>query len=224
MKPFAVTLSVRNNLLKERRIGLNLTIRELAERSGVGYADLCALESMRESPLRVRHMCRSVECVKAASAITKYRCKAHKIDDSILSEPLKRRWSKDAEKLALFFGCAEYDLWPDEILAVKTAKAEVKMSAFDVATLIPALEPIALPDDVIDQNEKRQAIEGVLATLNKREAGLLRMRFGIDDDAHTKTETAAKLKLSKSRVDQIENMALRKLRHPRRSKSLAPWR
>lgn len=54
IKPFEVTLTVRNNRLKQRRLELNLSARQLAENVGIGYHLYCAYESMRTSPIAVR--------------------------------------------------------------------------------------------------------------------------------------------------------------------------
>lgn len=63
----------------------------------------------------------------------------------------------------------------------------------------------------------RQVIESVLATLNEREANVLRLRFGFDTDhAYTLEEIGEVLGVTRERVRQIEVKALRKMRHPAR--------
>lgn len=66
-----------------------------------------------------------------------------------------------------------------------------------------------------------QIIESILDTLGAREAEILKMRFGIiGDKAMTLEEVGAHYGLSKERIRQIENKAIRKLRHPARAKML----
>ena len=67
---------------------------------------------------------------------------------------------------------------------------------------------------------KEQLVE-VLQTLTPREEKVLRLRFGIDD-GHTRTleEVGKEFKVTRERIRQIEAKALRKLRHPSRSKKL----
>lgn len=67
---------------------------------------------------------------------------------------------------------------------------------------------------------KEQLVD-VLQTLTPREEKVLRLRFGIDD-GHTRTleEVGKEFKVTRERIRQIEAKALRKLRHPSRSKKL----
>ena len=60
-----------------------------------------------------------------------------------------------------------------------------------------------------------------LKTLTPREEEVLRMRFGlIDGKPHTLEEVGKKFDVTRERIRQIESKALRKLRHPSRSKKL----
>ena len=52
MKTFEVEVRVRNNLLRERRRMLGLTIKEMAEATGCPYSTLCGYETMRENPYK----------------------------------------------------------------------------------------------------------------------------------------------------------------------------
>ena len=73
---------------------------------------------------------------------------------------------------------------------------------------------------VIDANLAQQTRE-VLATLAPREARVLKMRFGIDEDSnHTLEEVGQDFDVTRERIRQIESKALRKLRHPSRSRAL----
>ena len=61
----------------------------------------------------------------------------------------------------------------------------------------------------------------VLETLSDREARVLQMRFGIGDSSnHTLEEVGQDFEVTRERIRQIEAKALRKLRHPSRSKML----
>ena len=67
----------------------------------------------------------------------------------------------------------------------------------------------------------REQLEEVLATLTPREQQVLRMRFGlVDGKPHTLEEVGKEFDVTRERIRQIESKALRKLRHPSRSKKL----
>jgi RNA polymerase primary sigma factor len=75
-------------------------------------------------------------------------------------------------------------------------------------------------DAVINQNLSEQT-RRVLATLSPREEKVLRMRFGIGEKSdHTLEEVGQDFEVTRERIRQIEAKALRKLRHPSRSKRL----
>lgn len=68
------------------------------------------------------------------------------------------------------------------------------------------------------------ALSNALTTLKPREEKILKLRYGIDDNQpRTLEETAQEFNLTRERIRQIEAKALRKLRHPSRSKRLRPF-
>jgi len=67
----------------------------------------------------------------------------------------------------------------------------------------------------------RETTHSVLAQLTPREAKVLRMRFGIDMNTdHTLEEVGQQFSVTRERIRQIEAKALRKLKHPSRSRKL----
>ena len=76
---------------------------------------------------------------------------------------------------------------------------------------------------VINLNLKEQTLQ-VLKTLTLREMEVIKMRFGLGDGSeHTLEEVGKKFNVTRERIRQIEAKALRKLRHPSRSKRLKPF-
>lgn len=71
---------------------------------------------------------------------------------------------------------------------------------------------------------KRQEIENLLSTLSQREAEIIRLRFGISSGYPMTLEEVGKIfNVTRERVRQIEAKAIRKLRHPSRSKRLREY-
>ena len=80
---------------------------------------------------------------------------------------------------------------------------------------------IASPGDNVVTSSLEETTRKVLATLTPREERVLRMRFGIGENSdHTLEEVGQDFEVTRERIRQIEAKALRKLRHPARSKRL----
>ena len=88
-----------------------------------------------------------------------------------------------------------------------------------------------IPDDDIPAPSEaaaftllKEQLIGVLDTLTEREEKVLRLRFGLDDGrARTLEEVGKEFNVTRERIRQIEAKALRKLRHPSRSKKLKDY-
>jgi RNA polymerase primary sigma factor len=78
-----------------------------------------------------------------------------------------------------------------------------------------------LPIDAVIESNLRDATTRVLASLTPREERILRMRFGIGmNKDHTLEEVGNQFSVTRERIRQIEAKALRKLKHPSRSREL----
>lgn len=77
------------------------------------------------------------------------------------------------------------------------------------------------PSDTVASSDLKERVREVLKTLTPREEKVLKMRFGIDvASEHTLEEVGKDFSVTRERIRQIEVKALRKLRHPSRSKKL----
>ena len=77
------------------------------------------------------------------------------------------------------------------------------------------------PADATSNALLAEALKEILDTLTEREADVLRMRFGMyDGRTHTLEEVGQNFKVTRERIRQIENKAIRKLRHPSRAKKI----
>jgi RNA polymerase sigma factor (sigma-70 family) len=127
-------------------------------------------------------------------------------------------------------------LWePEDVFPALTAGARKKLAAEQAvhgilpsATLeelaaagaIPALPPS--PEEAVSQAELKKNVDRALRSLTPREAQVLRRHFGLnaDETEETMGEIGESLDVQRSRISQIEHVALRKLRHPSRAKLL----
>ena len=77
------------------------------------------------------------------------------------------------------------------------------------------------PADATSNAMLAEALKEILDTLTEREADVLRMRFGMyDGKTHTLEEVGQIFGVTRERIRQIENKAIRKLRHPSRAKKI----
>ena len=77
------------------------------------------------------------------------------------------------------------------------------------------------PADATSNAMLAEALKEILDTLTEREADVLRMRFGMyDGRTHTLEEVGQNFGVTRERIRQIENKAIRKLRHPSRAKKI----
>ncbi len=80
---------------------------------------------------------------------------------------------------------------------------------------------VPVPADAAAFTMLKEQLEEVLGTLTEREQKVLRLRFGLDDGrARTLEEVGKEFNVTRERIRQIEAKALRKLRHPSRSRKL----
>jgi RNA polymerase primary sigma factor len=85
-------------------------------------------------------------------------------------------------------------------------------------------ESVVEPVDAASKELLREQIRSVLSFLSDREREVLEMRFGLNDGKdHTLEEVGKSFGVTRERIRQIEAKALRKLRHPSRSKSLRDY-
>ncbi|MBR1860875.1 MAG: RNA polymerase sigma factor RpoD [Lachnospiraceae bacterium] len=83
---------------------------------------------------------------------------------------------------------------------------------------------VPAPADAATATLLREQLNKVLDTLAEREQKVLRLRFGLDDGkARTLEEVGKEFNVTRERIRQIEAKALRKLRHPSRSKQLKDY-
>jgi len=81
----------------------------------------------------------------------------------------------------------------------------------------------ASPDEEVFRNALCKEVEDLLYALDDREADIIRLYFGLQGNNWTLEAIARKYSLTRERVRQIKEKALRKLRHPSRGRKLSAY-
>jgi RNA polymerase primary sigma factor len=128
---------------------------------------------------------------------------------------LKSRWSKAAKKVEKTLRTAE------EPMSLESPVGNGDNSQLgDFIEDDEAIEPM----DAAAREMLREQVKDALAALTDREREVLELRYGlIDGKDHTLEEVGRYFKVTRERIRQIEAKALRKLRHPTRSKDLRDY-
>lgn len=79
------------------------------------------------------------------------------------------------------------------------------------------------PDSELIKESLREEVKQVLTTLSQREAEVIKLYFGLDGQSLTLEEIGEKFNLTRERVRQIKEKAIRRLRHASRSKALRAY-
>jgi RNA polymerase sigma factor (sigma-70 family) len=183
MKPFEVELKLRNNLLKQRRVELGMTPRQLAEAVGVHYEAYLSLEGLRRSPIGKRG-----EWLSVAIKIADF----HQLSPEELWPP---------EVFDVVKTKASMLLDRDDVMAL------TMLPAWCVPAALPS------PDARQAENDRRDLVQRMLETLTAREREVVTRAFGLDgEEPRTDQEIADSAGRSKSRIGQIKAKALRRLR------------
>jgi DNA-binding XRE family transcriptional regulator len=127
IKEFEIKVTLKNNLLKERRLALGFTQDQLAQEAGINLGDYTALEGLRMFPLMNLKVCRIPECDAPTDHRSGYLCKKHVGLPGGLDFPPKAVWKKSALRLIDYFSCQPSDLFPDVILKIDNPSSSMKL-------------------------------------------------------------------------------------------------
>ncbi|HEY5573563.1 MAG TPA: sigma-70 family RNA polymerase sigma factor [Anaerolineales bacterium] len=146
------------------------------------------------------------------------------LGDDVLTSPtseadlpmdVRRRWARAASKVNRILRAAE-----EPMSLESPVGSEDSSQLGDFIEDEDALEPT----DAADREMLREQVKNALAVLSEREREVLELRFGlIDGKDHTLEEVGQYFKVTRERIRQIEAKALRKLRHPTRSRHLRDY-
>lgn len=132
-----------------------------------------------------------------------------------LDSELQRRWTWATMKVQRILQSAE-----EPISLERPVGDEESSQLGDFIEDDDALEPM----DAAARDMLREQVQNALAALSERERQVLELRFGlIDGKDHTLEEVSRYFNVTRERIRQIEAKALRKLRHPTRSRHLREY-
>jgi RNA polymerase primary sigma factor len=115
----------------------------------------------------------------------------------------------------------ELTVWAEKIYSLDAPMSEDEENS--IGDIVPD-ENTPSPSDAIERDMLRQEVRRVLDGLNPRERQVIELRFGlVDDHDYTLEEVGKRLKVTRERVRQIEERAIRKLRHPTMSRMLREY-
>ncbi len=156
------------------------------------------------------HMVETINKVKKANSQL-----LHENGRDPTAEEISERLNMPAEKVREILRVAQ------EPVSLETPIGEEEDS--HLGDFIPDDEALS-PADAASMYFLKQQLHEVLETLTEREARVISMRFGLDD-GHPRTleEVGKEFNVTRERIRQIEAKALRKLRHPSRSKKLKDY-
>lgn len=140
----------------------------------------------------------------------------HSIENKLILDPeIMRRWTLASTKVQRILQSAE------EPISLEHPVGDGESSQLgDFIEDEDALEPM----DAAAREMLREQVQNALAVLSERERQVLELRFGlIDGKDHTLEEVSRYFNVTRERIRQIEAKALRKLRHPTRSRNLREY-
>jgi RNA polymerase primary sigma factor len=136
-------------------------------------------------------------------------------DGTPLPPEIRRRWMRAAAKVNRIMRAMEEPMSLDSPVG-----NEDNSQLGDFIEDEDALEPM----DAAAREMLRESVKNALAVLSEREREVLELRFGlVDGKDHTLEEVGQYFNVTRERIRQIEAKALRKLRHPTRSRHLRDY-
>jgi len=218
IKEFEINVTLKNNLLKERRLKLGLTQKELAQEAGISHGIYSELEGLRMSPIRMLPICRIPDCDNGAVFSKGPLCRKHAITEAVtgMAFPPKTGWKKCILPLADYFACLPSDLFPDVILAVTNPRSSLKIDEAQVSRIKHLLKesltepPCLLPaaEEMVMKMEEIQQLQGFIDRLKPLHQDVLKKHWGLGCEPMTLSQIGKPLRLSRERIRQIETEAI----------------
>jgi RNA polymerase primary sigma factor len=138
-----------------------------------------------------------------------------------------RSWPRqeEAEEIAAALDMGVAELFPEELRDAVSSRLSSSIRFPVPLRALPAgIQVAQLAEAGAEATDLREHLQAAISSLTPREQKVLTLRFGLDGGpGQTLKEVGREFNVTQERIRQMEAKALRKLRHPKRSKALRPF-